>query len=105
MHVTTVVVKSFLVVAVEQVLGLDHLPQLLELALVVRADNQGQAYQTSDIPDVYGMRPSTLHQYLRSLVDLGLYVRVGMVGSSACFTKIAKDRRTIVVVVWFFERS
>ena len=105
MHVTTVVVKSFLVVAIEQVLGLDNLPKLLELALEARADNQGQAYQTIGIPDVYGMRPSTLHKYLRSLVDLGLYVRVGMVGSNACFTKIAKYRRTIVVVLWFSERS
>ena len=51
------------------------------------------------------MRPSSLHQHFRSLVDFRLYVHMGVVDSYASFTKIAKDGSVVCVVVWVSKRS
>lgn len=104
-HVVTVVVTSFLTVTVEQILSLDHLPELVRLARYTRTEQRGRTYQAGSVPDIYSMGPSGRHQYFGGLVDFGLYVRVGMVGSDASFPEVAKYGRSVRMTMRLPERS
>jgi hypothetical protein len=67
--------------------------------------DRGRNHQASSVPDVCGMRPSSLHQHFRSLVDLGLYLHVSMVNSNTSFPEIAENGRAVCVFLWAPKRS
>jgi hypothetical protein len=69
--------------------------------------NRGRPYQARSVPDVCRMRPSSLHQHFRSLVNPGLYVHihVGMVCINTGFSEVAENGRAVCVVVWAPKRS
>lgn len=103
MHVMTIGVTNFLVVAMKEILSFYHLPRLIE-STYTRTELRAWTYQAGRVPEVHRVRPSSLHQYLWSLVDFMLYVHMGFVNANASFSEITKERRTIFVVTWFSER-